>query len=233
MKRLFVILISVIAAGTLYAQNLDKVIEKHLEAINAEKLSQFKSLYIKGHISMAGMQIDMEMYEKAPDKIKSVGTFNGMDMVQVINGDRGYMINPMMGSYEPVPLTADQVASMRITSMLNSSLENAYRQGNMVMEGEEAVGGRPAFKIKITSPEGTRYIFIDKESYYLVQMRMDVFQMGSESTVELRMRDFTDTDGVIMARTIDTYMNGDPAGTAFYETIEFNREIDDSEFEIK
>lgn len=233
MKRLFVILISVIATGTIYAQNLDNVIEKHLEAINAEKLSQLKSLYIKGHISMSGMQLDMEMYEKAPDKIKSVSNFNGMDMVQVINGDRGYMINPMMGSSEPVTLTADQIASVRTTSMLHSSVEDAYRQGNMVMEGEETIGGRPAFKIKITAPEGTRYVFIDKESYYLVQMRMNVIQMGSENSIELRMKDFTDTDGIIMARTIDTYMNGSPVGTAVYDTIEFNRDIDDSEFEIK
>ena len=233
MKRLFTVLISFIAIGTLSAQTLDKVIEEHLKAINAEKLSQLKSLYIKGRISMQGMQLDMEMYEKAPDKLKSVSNFSGMDMVQVINGDRGYMINPMMGSNEPVPLTAEQITSIRNSSMLSSSVEEAYRQGNMVMEGEEDVAGKPAYKIKITAPEGTRYIFIDKETYYLIQMRMTVSQMGSEATVELRMRNFSDTDGIIMARTIDTFLNGQPAGTAVYETIEFNREIDDSEFEIK
>ncbi len=233
MKRLLVILLSLIAIGTLGAQNLDKVIEKHLQAINAEKLSQFKTLIIKGHINMPGMQLDMEMYEKAPDKIKSVSNFSGMDMVQVINGDRGYMINPMMGSNEAVRLSADQIATIKNSSILNASVENAYRAGNMEMEGEEAVGGRPAFKIKISAPEGTRYIFIDKESYYLTQMRINVNQMGADITVEMRMRDFVDTDGVIMARTIDTFMNGQPAVTAVYESIEFNREIDDSEFEIK
>ncbi len=233
MKRLFIVLISFIAIGTLSAQNLDEVIEKHLEAINAEKLSQLKSLYIKGRISMQGMQLDMEMYEKAPDKLKSVSNISGMDMVQVINGDRGYMINPMMGSNEPIPLTAEQIASVRNSSMLSSSVEEAYRQGNMVMEGEEDVAGKPAYKIKITDPEATRYVFIDKETYYLIQMRMTVSQMGSEATVELRMSNFSDTDGIVMARTIDTFLNGQSAGTAVYETIEFNKEIDDSEFEIK
>ncbi len=233
MKKLFVVLISLIATGTLSAQNLDEVIEKHLEAINAEKLSQLKTLYIKGQISMQGMQLDMEMFEKAPDKLKSVGIFSGMDMVQVINGDRGYMINPMMGSTDPIPLTTEQIAALRSSSILNSSVEDAYRQGNMVMEGEEAVEGKPAYKIKINAPEGTRYIFIDKESYYLIQMRMTVDQMGMEATVELRMKNFSDTNGIIMARTIDTFVDGMPAGTAVYETIEFNRQIDDSEFEIK
>ena len=233
MKRLLVILLGLIAIGTLSAQNLDKVIEKHLQAINAEKLSQFKTLIIKGHINMQGMQLDMEMYEKAPDKLKSVSNFWGMDMVLFINGDRGYIINPMMGSNEAVRLSADQIATIKNGSILNASVENAYRAGNMEMEGEEAVGGRPAFKIKISAPEGTRYIFIDKESYYLTQMRINVNQMGADITVEMRMRNFVDTDGVIMARTIDTFMSGQPVVTAVYESIEFNREIDDSEFEIK
>lgn len=233
MKKLLVILVSLIATGTLCAQNLDTVIEMHLEAVNAEKLSTYKSLIIKGNISIQGMQLDMEMYEKAPDKIKSVSNFNGMDMIQVVNGDRGYMINPMMGTNEPVALTADQIAAVKNSSMLNTSVLNAYKEGNMVMEGEETVAGKPAFKIKITAPEATRYIFVDKETYYVTQVKMTVSQMGVDYSVEMRMSNFVNTDGVIMARTIDTFMNGQPAGKAVYEKIEFNKEIDDSVFEIK
>lgn len=233
MKRLFVFIISVITIGTLSAQNLDEVIDKHLKAVNAEQLSKFKSLIVKGRISFQGMQLEMAMYEKAPGKIKAVSNISGMDIVQVINGDQGYMINPMMGINEPVHLTPEQIVATKNSSMLNSSLKDAYMKGNIEIEGEESVAGRPAFRIKVNAPEGTRYVFIDKYSYYITQVRMTVSQMGTETTIEMRMRDFVNTDGVIMARTIDTFMNGQPAGTAVYESIEFNREIDDSEFEIK
>lgn len=219
--------------GVAGAQSLEQVIQKHLKAINADKLSGFKTLVLKGHMNMQGMQLDIQMYEKAPDKIKSVSNINGMEMVQVVNGDRGYMINPMMGSNEAVPLTPEQIASVKSSSMLNTNILEEYKAGNMIMEGEETVAGNPAYKIKISAPEGTRYIFIDKKSHYMTQMRMSVNQMGNETMVEIRMSDFTDTDGVIMARTIDTFMNGQPAGTAVYERIEFNSEIDDSVFEIK
>ncbi|MBS0011568.1 MAG: hypothetical protein KFF49_09175 [Bacteroidales bacterium] len=233
MKRLTVILFSFIFVGVLNAQNLDRVIEKHLEAINFDKLSKFNSLIIKGHINLQGMKLDMEMYQKGPDKIKSVSIISGMEMVQVINGDRGYMINPMMGSSEPVLLTSDQIASIKKGSMLSDHLLRDYGAGHMEMDGEEEVAGRPAYKIKIMAPEGTRYIFIDKELYYITQMRMRVEQMGMEVTLEMRMRDFSVTDGITMARAVDTFMDGQPAGTAVYKSIEFNRNIDDSVFEIK
>ncbi len=229
-----IILISCLLFTTMAdAQSLEQVIRKHLKAINADKLTAFRTLVLKGHMNMQGMDLAMQIYEKVPDKIKSMSNINGMEMVQVVNGDRGYMINPMMGSNEAVPLTPDQIASVKNGSMLNSNILEEYESGYMMLEGEESVAGRPAHKIKISAPEATRYIFIDKQSHYLTQMRMSVNQMGNTITVEIRMSDFKDTDGVMMARTIDTFMNGQAAGTAVYESIEFNREIDDSVLEIK
>ena len=215
------------------AQNLDNIIQRHLKAVNAEKRSQFKSLVIKGSINMQGMELGMEMYEKAPDKLKSVSTFNGAEIIQVINGDRGYMVNPLMGSPDPVPLNKNQIASVKINSMLNTNIEKYYTEKKMELEGEESVSGRPAFKIKIEAPEGTRYIFVDKETYYITQTRLMVNQMGNDITIDLRMSDFDSFDGIIVATTINTFMKGQPAGTAKYNTIEFNKDIDDSVFEIK
>ena len=233
MKKLLFSLATLLLVSVLNAQSLEKVIEKHLEAINADKLSEFKTLTIKGHMNMQGNQLDIQMFEKAPDKIKSVTNFNGMNMVQVVNGDRGYIINPMMGSNDPVPLTADQITTARSSTMLNRNILEEYKAGKMVLDGEESVEGKPAYRIKISAPEGTRYIFIDKQSFYMTQMRMDVNQMGNTMTVEIRMRDFRETEGVTMARALDTFMGGQLFGTAFYDSIEFNKEIDDSEFEIK
>lgn len=233
MKKLIILISCLLFTTMAGAQSLEQVIQKHLKAINADKLTGFRTLVLKGHMNMQGMELNIQIYEKAPDKFKSVSNINGMEMVQLVNGDRGYMINPMMGSNEAVALTPDQIASVKNGSMLNSNILEEYNAGYMTLEGEEPVSGRPTYKIKISAPEGTRYIFIDKQSHYLTQMRMSVNQMGKKMTVDIRMSDFKDTDGVMMARTIDTFMNGKPAGTAVYESIEFNREIDDSVFEIK
>lgn len=215
------------------AQNLEKIIEKHINATNTEKLTEFKSLKVKGSLQQQGMQLNMLMYEKSPDKIKIVSSLGDMDIVQVVNGNRGYTINPMAGSPDPVPMTPTQISSMKDNSMLQSSLLNQYREGKAEITGEEEVNGKAAYKIKVPMAEADRYIFIDKESFYITMIRMTVEQMGMEMTVDMMMDDFEETEGVILARTIDTYINGQPGGKIIYESIEFNTGIDDSEFIIK
>lgn len=232
-KKLLVIIGLLLAVTASQAQDLEKIIERHIDATNAEKLTEFKSLKVKGSLMQQGMQLNLLMYEKSPDKIKIVTSINDMEIVQVVNGDRGYTINPMAGSAGPVPMTPVQISSMKDNSMLKSSLLNQYREGKAEVVGEEDVNGKAAYKIKVPMAEADRYIFIDKESFYITQLRMNVEQMGMEMTVDMMMDDFEESEGVILARTIDTYINGQPGGKVIYESIDFNTGIDDSEFIIK
>ncbi len=232
-KKLLVIIGLLFAVAASQAQDLEKIIEKHINAINAEKLTEFKTLKVNGSLIQQGMELNLLMYEKSPDKIKIISSFSDMDIVQVVNGDRGYTINPMSGSTSPAPMTPTQVSSMKDNSMLQSSLLNQYRAGEAEIIGEEEVNGKAAYKIKIPLAEADKYIFIDKESFYITQIRMTVEQMGMEMAVDMQMDDFEETAGVILARTINTYINGQPGGKIKYESIEFNTDIDDSEFIIK
>lgn len=234
MKKILLLTAALISVAGITAQDLDTIIRKHLEAINASRMAGFSTLAIKGTLSQQGMQLTMEMYEKAPDKLKAVSTFNGMEIVQVINGDRGYMINPMMGSAEPVALTAEQVSSIRNNSMLRSSLDADYREGRVEMEGQQDIDGRPSYKIRAIAEDGTeRYLYIDKETFYINQISMEVSQMGMEMMVDMKMDDYRSVEGVPMAHTINTYTNGQPGGSIIYTSIEVNKELDDSIFEIK
>jgi len=233
MKKLFLLVALVSLTTISTSQDLENIINRHTKAINAEKLSEFSSVIIKGSISQQGMQMDLVMYEKHPDKIKIVSGLDEMKIVQVINGDRGYMINPLMGSDRPIPLSASQVNSMKTNSMIQGSLINQYEAGMMEIAGEEFSDGRATYKIKVNDGSGQRYIFIDKESFLLTRISISGDQMGMDGTVNMKMSDFEETGGVIVARTIETFINGQPGGRIRYESIEFNRAIDDSEFIIK
>jgi hypothetical protein len=64
-------------------------------------------------------------------------------------------------------------------------------------------------------------------------MKMSIMQMGESMDMELLMGDFTDFNGVIMAKKIETYMNGQHAGVVIYTKFEFDVPVPDSEFELK
>ena len=227
------LILTIIISFSVNAQDLENIINKHLDAINAEKRSELSTLTLKGSLTQQGMQMELEMYEKAPDKMKVISRFSEMEIVQVVNGDKGYIINPMMGSSEPIPLNENQISSTRKNSMLKTGILNDYREGKLELMGEEMLEGSPAYKIRASDENGERFIFIDKDSYYITGMQMTMVQMNNEITLEMRMSDFNTTDGITIPRTIKTFTNGQLAGTATYDNIEFNIALDDSIFEIK
>lgn len=233
MRKLFLGLMVSVISVALSAQDLQTIVKKHIEATGGKTLAACKTLAIEGKISQMGMSLDLKMFEKKPDKIKVITTFSGMDMVQVINGNAGYMINPMMGSSDPISLTAEQVAQGKENSTLANLLETQLMAGKLELTGSSDIAGEAAFELKSTSNGMDSFIYISKKSYYTIAVKMTAEQMGQQYNVEMRMKDYTDISGVKMAMTIDTYVNGSLSGTMTYSSIKFDLPIADSEFEIK
>src|SRR4030042_6291196 len=105
MKKLFFITSCLLAAAAINAQSLDEIVKKYAVANKLDQVSGKQTIKITASLSMMGMEMPMEMWMKKPNKIKSVTNFNGQEIVQVFDGEKGYMINPMAGSNVPVEMT--------------------------------------------------------------------------------------------------------------------------------
>jgi FMN-dependent NADH-azoreductase len=109
MKKLFFIMAGLIMMSVISAQTLDEIVKKYTEANKLDNVANLKTIKITANISVMGMEMPMIIWMKNPNKIKSVTTFNGQDMVQVFDGTKGYAVNPMTGSTDPVEMTPDQI----------------------------------------------------------------------------------------------------------------------------
>src|SRR5450759_5216159 len=104
MKKLLFLMTGLIAVTVINAQSLDEIVKKYSTAIKSDQLANVKTIKITGKMSGMGMEMPMVMYMKNPNKIKVVYSFNGQEMVSVFDGEKGYMINPMTGSSNPIEL---------------------------------------------------------------------------------------------------------------------------------
>ncbi|HUS86553.1 MAG TPA: hypothetical protein VMW76_04860 [Bacteroidales bacterium] len=233
MKKAIFVIIVFSSVNALNAQDISMIVDNYEKSVGVEKLSSFKTIKITGTMTQMNMTMPILMLEKNPDKIKIVSTINNSELVQVVNGNRGYMINPMMGSTDPIELQAEQIDQIKGNRMLRSSLRDQLGNGRLELVGDETINGRASFKIKSITDAGDVFMLIDKETYYVLATQMTVNQMGMEMSVEMRMSDFTDLQGVIMPMKIETYMGGQFSGSIEYKSIEFDIPIDDSEFAIK
>jgi outer membrane lipoprotein-sorting protein len=233
MKRILLAFSMLLFSIGISAQDLETIIKKNFEATGGKTRASYKTLIAEGSMSQMGMMLDMKLLEKRPDKLKMITTYNGMEIVQMINGTSGYMVNPMTGSAEAINLSPDQVSQIRDNSLLSNSLESLMNSGSLSLTGSSEIAGEPVFELKKSSSMGDAFFYISKNSYYTVAMKLTANQNGQQYNIEARMKDFTDYNGVKVPLTTETYINGTLSGSMTYKSIKFDVPISDSEFEIK
>lgn len=233
MKKLFLFTTCLLAAAVINAQTLEAIVKNYTVANKLDKVSSIKTVKITGNMSMMGMEMPVEIWMKNPNKIKTVTNINGQQMVQLFDGEKGYMINPMTGSSDAVEIGADEAKQMLRSNVFYNYMEEYLKNGQLALVGEEAVNGSPAFKIKATIPGGTVLnLFIDKALYRLVKTTATVNSQGMDVSVESYPSDFKETNGLILPMKTTTSTSGMEFVTNFTK-VEVDIPMDDSVFKIK
>lgn len=233
MKKLFLLTTCLLAAAVINAQTLDEIVKKYSTANKFDQITSFKTIKITGKMSMMGMELPMEMWMKNPDKIKSVTSMNGQDIIQVYDGQKGYMVNPMTGSSTPVEMDPESAANLLRSNLFQNYLANYLKEGKLNLEGEEAVNGVPAFKIKISAENNAIiYMFIDKSTYQVIKNTASVTSQGTEVTVESFPSDYKDFNGIMLPAKTTTSAQGMEFVIEF-TNVEVNIAMEDSIFTIK
>lgn len=228
MKKLMLIMAGLIMMSVLNAQTLEEIVKKYTEANKLDQVSQHSTVLITASLSVMGMDLPMTMWLKNPNKIKTVTSFNGQDIVSVVNGDKGYSINPMTGSTDPVEMTPDQLKQTLRSSVFENYMANYLKNGQLTLEGEENVNDKPAFKLKATLDDATIDIFIDKSTYYLVKSSATT----QGTIVESYPSDYTDNGGIIVPMKTTTSAQGMDMQINFTK-VEVDVPIADSVFMVK
>lgn len=233
MKKLFLAATFFLAATAMNAQSLDEIINRFTVANKLDKMGNIKTIKISAKTSVMGMDMPMEMWMKSPNKIKTVTSFNGQEMIQVFDGEKGYMVNPMTGSTSPVELSPEQLKQIERNNYFNNYMAQYLKEGKLALEGEESVNGKQAYKIKADLGNGTNaFMFIDKASSRLVKTIATVNQQGMDMTVESFPSDYTETNGVLLPMKTTTSASGMEIVTTFTK-VEVDVPIDDSVFKVK
>lgn len=233
MKKLVLIITCFFAVAVINAQSLEEIVKKYTVANKLDKMSDIKTLKITANMSMMGMEMPMEMWMKNPNKIKTVTNINGQEMIQLFDGEKGYMVNPMAGSTDPVEMSATDAKQLLRNSIFENYMDNYLKNGQLTLEGEEAVNGNAAFKLKATIEGGTvMHMFIDKNTFLLAKTSIEVNNQGMAMTVESVPSDYKETNGVLLPMKTTTSAQGMEFVTNFTK-VEVDVPMEDSVFKIK
>ncbi len=234
MKKLFLTITSLLVIVTLNAQSLEEIVNKYTVANKLDKIASFKTIKITGKVSVMGMDMPVEMWMKYPNKLKTVTSMSGQEIINVFDGEKGYSINGMTGSTVPAEMSAEQAKTLlRSNNLFQNALADYLKNGQLTLVGEDNVNGKPVYKIKAAVGEGTSaMLFIDKTSFLVLKTVSDVNQGGMAVQAESYPTDYTEVSGIMVPMKTTTSLSGMEMVTSFTK-VEVDIPMDDSIFKVK
>lgn len=141
----------------------EKVIENYISAVGgASSMRELRDITINMRTTIQGMEIEMQIQQKAPDKFKSAMMMGGNVMQQqVFDGTRG-KASGMQGTME---LEGEMLDEIKVQAIMNPELTYEKRGYTLTLEGIETINGKTAYMVEVTSPKNiTITEFFDTET---------------------------------------------------------------------
>lgn len=230
-KQLLVLTLLLFTPVFLNAQNLEAVIDRHLDAIGGkEAIQSLNEIKATGTVTLMDMEIPVVFYMKSRDRMRLEMDMMGQKMIQASNGETAWQVNPFSGINEPEEMP---VENLQNDNLIDEILLKYGKKGYaFTYVGEEEFDGSSVYRLDIKADDVVQQHLFEKESGIRRAVRIEVPD-GEQAGqfVITRLRDYKEVNGYKMPHTMKTTI-----GTENYMTISLEdisaEPIDDSLFEI-
>ena len=218
------------------APTVDEIVAKHLAARGGrEALAAVKTLRMSGRATAGpGREAVLRREIARPGKIRTEFVFQGTTGVYAWDGSQGWRVSPLDGSLDAEPLPDDEAAASAEQADIEGPLVDWKAKGNRVeLAGFEQVGGKNAYRLKITLKDGSeRYDYIDETTYRHVRTDVDRELRGLKVHTSAIFSGHRMQGGVLFPTVVEMSAVGRPQKLrVVVDKIEVNPKIPASRFE--
>ena len=240
MKKLLLFVIGIVTTGQIIAQDLspDEIVSRHLKATGQDKFMDMETMKMTGKMTQQGLDMQVTQYQKKPEKVRQDIEVQGMTVTMVVDGETGWVLNPMMGSTDPQDLNAESIKALEKegnndpTATWDNPFVTWKEDGTKIeMAGREDINGSPAYNLKFTFKEGyTINYIIDAAGFVLLKTKSIQNVQGQTYDREIRYSDYRDINGILFPGKFEMLVNGQIGQVFTIDKCEFNIPVDDSIF---
>jgi hypothetical protein len=212
---------SVLAAAALalclpasgFAETVDELVAKNTAARGGAAAWQaVSSLQLSGRMDVGkGMSVPYVLEQKRPGKMRLEFVFDGETSIQTFDGKSGWKLAPFLGRTTAEPMTEAELGLAADTADLYGLLFDYAKRGHKVeLLGNEVVQGQDTFKLKVTLPGGSvRWVYLDAKSGLEIKVEALRRLRKRDRVVETFYHDWQATDGLLIARRLETRTEGE------------------------
>jgi zinc protease len=233
MKKILLPLLAVLVMG-LPGQTLDEVLARNYRARGGlDKLQALKAWKMSGKISLPEQKLELpiEIWQKAPDKLRVETAFQGMKITQGYDGSSAWWIMPLLAA-EAREMPADQARQFREQAVLENPLVDFKAKGYALeLLGQEDLEGKPVFKLKMVKDGGREiYFYLDAESGIERKVSRTVKEGSGDALVEILYGGYKAVDGLLLPHALENRVNGKTRMKLAMDSIAVNPVLSDAIF---
>jgi hypothetical protein len=235
-SRLIVILIASALLHGAYAQSVDEVIAKNIQAHGGlEKIKAVQSIRITGKFSQGSFRAGFLQENKRPSMVREEALIQGLAQIQAYDGKTGWQVSPFGGRKDPELLSQDDLKGLTIDADIEGPLVDYQEKGHKAeLAGHDSVEGTDCYKVKLTLKNGdVRYYFLDADSFLEIKMENQSNIRGAVQFTENYYGDYEQVNGVYFPFAFEGGEKGSSVRTKYtVEKIEVNVPLEDSLFSM-
>ncbi len=216
---------------------LDEIVAGHVKARGGlKRLHALQTLRQTGTATAGADRRALVVREiKRPGKIRFEFTVQGVTAVAICDGERGWRVNPLEGEMAPQALPDDVVLEAMEQADIEGPLVDWKAKGSRLeLVGREALGGRDAYRLKLTLKSGAEQdLYLDAKTFLMICTDSTRTIKGWPVRIRTAFGDYRKTKGIPFPHRIETTASERPGGLRIVvETIEVNPPLPDSLFEL-
>ena len=213
----------------LYGQTAQEILAKNVEARGGIKqLSAVKIIKYTGTFKQPGIDADLTMYFKSPDKLL-LDVAIGKIKAKIGCDDRTLWKQNPGGTPKEMPRRSDRltVAFAENHASLFAFKEKGYE---FELVGKEDFEGAEVYKIKVVPEKGdTIYLLIDGINYITLGFYIE---LGEGAIDAFYFRDYKETDGILLPYYMEARKSIGEITKCAFEKIETNVDVDETIFNL-
>ncbi len=231
-KHSISILALLVFSFSTYAQSVDEIIQKHIEARGGlDNIRKMQTSYSEGNIDAGGFKIPVKMWQKHNKAMKLEIEFQGMKGFQCMTDTGGWNFMPFGGQTKPEPSTKEDVKQAKSSLDIQGQLVDYKEKGNKVeFIGKDDFEGTEVYKLQIIDKEGNITTdYIDVNSYLTIKTDSKRKIEDKEIVNTTTYSNYQKVNGVMLPFSMESAGMG---GGLKIEKIELNNPIDDKLFSM-
>jgi len=243
MKKLIILLfLFLISLPSIFAQLEDEtnedtvadILTLYFQTIGQDKLLETNTYLSKGKIVQGQFEIPFTSYNKRPMFYKLEAEFQGMKIITGFDGSSGWSINPMMGSPDPQPMTAEEVERTKLQADYDGMFYNYADKGYKVeFVDKESVDDIEVYVLKLTTPtDDIITSYFDTENNVILKTSSKMMIQNVETDFDMYFSNYKYVDGILLPYSMETKVDGKTVMNMILEEVTYNVDMPDSIFEM-